>query len=149
MGIRDSYVEMISKFTDGWQGACKVLGFTRPALTNRVYGNKGSTMSVELAMTMQALSDTTLFAEAIAEASGGTFVRLPETDIADDDELQGKFHALYAELGRLSQAYTAAAADGEIDKRERAELSLISNNIHKTMRELMGVMFRLYCREQS
>jgi hypothetical protein len=147
MGIRDSYVEMISKFTDGWEGACKVLGFTRPALTNRVYNNKGSTMSVELAMTMQALSDTTLFAEAIAEASGGTFIKLPDAEFSDDDSIHEKFHQLHAHLGKLSYAYSEAIKDGEIDKRERADLKAIKKDIHKTLQEWLAITFTVYCKK--
>jgi hypothetical protein len=111
-----------------------------------VYELNGHGMRVETAMMIQSYSGTTHFAEAVAAASGGVFVELPEAGPLDGIDLMAKFHELYAEIGDLSKTYAAAVVDGEIDKRERAALERIENNMHKTMKELMGTMFRVYCK---
>lgn len=138
------YQEMIT--VHGWNGTAATLGMKRSSLEARVYELNGHGMRVETAMMIQSYSGTTLFAEAVASASGGVFVELPEAGPLDGIDLMAKFHELYAEIGDLSKTYAAAVADGEIDKRERAALERIENNMHKTMKELMGTMFRVYCK---
>jgi hypothetical protein len=130
----------------GWNGTAATLDMKRASLEARVYELNGHGMRVPLAMMIQAYSGTTLFAEAVAAASGGVFIQLPDAGPLDGHDLMAKFHELYAEIGELSSTYTAAIADGEIDKRERAELEHIEQSMHKTMAELMGTMFRVYCR---
>jgi hypothetical protein len=144
MELLPSYQEMIK--VHGWNGTAATLGMTRSQLEARVYEVKGSGMRVDTALLIQAHAGTTHFAQAIAAASGGVFVELPSGDGATGEALQGKFHELYTELGRLSGTYTKAIEDNEIDRRERSELEDISQQMHKTMKELMGLMFQVYCR---
>lgn len=149
MGLRQTYQKMITSLKGGWEGMAGNLGLSSvAALENYVYEKKGQCMSVQMALLIQDFSGTTLFAKEIAELSGGTFVKLPSVDHIDNESLLAKFNELYAELGQLSQTYAAATADGEIDKREKAELTAISDEIHRTMQELMGLMFRIYCRKE-
>lgn len=144
MDLLTSYQEMIK--VHGWNGTAATIGMSRSALEARVYEVKGSGMRVSTALLIQAHSSTDHFAQAVAEASGGVFIALPEAGPLDGDDLQSKFHELYAELGALSQTYSAAIADGEIDARERERLEGISQAMHVTMKELMTLMFRIYCR---
>lgn len=149
MNLRATYQKMITSLKGGWDGMAANLGLSTSALENYVYEKKGQCMSVHMALQIQDFSNTALFAEAIAKASGGVFVSLPRADDIDDEALQSKFHALYAELGRLSQTYSEAIEDGEIDRRERADLTAISDRMHQIMQELMGLMFRIYCRPEG
>jgi hypothetical protein len=139
-----SYQEMIK--VHGWTGTAATLGMSRSQLEARVYEVKGSGMRVSTALLIQAHAGTTHFAQAIAVASGGVFVELPSGEGATGEALHDKFQELYTELGRLSFAYTEAIKDNEINLRERAELEDISQQMHKTMKELMGLMFQVYCR---
>lgn len=139
-----AYQEMIK--VHGWNGTAATLGMNKSALEARVYEVKGSGMRVDTALLIQAYSGTTHFAQAVAHASGGVFVELPGTDGNDDDDLMAKFHELYEKLGDLSKTYSSATKDGEIDKRERADLEHIAQEMHKTMKELMALMFQIYCR---
>lgn len=130
----------------GWNGTAATLGMTKSQLEARVYEVKGSGMRVDTALLIQAYSGTSHFAQAVAAATGGVFVQLPEGEGVTGEELHGKFHELYVELGRLSATYTAAIADGEIDRRERDDLEDIGQQMHKTTQELMALMFQIYCR---
>ncbi|MBC7860305.1 MAG: hypothetical protein H7Z39_16350 [Burkholderiaceae bacterium] len=129
----------------GWNGTAATLGLTKSALEARVYEVKGSGMRVDTALLIQAYAGTSHFAQAVAAASGGVFVALPDVGAIDGDDLQAKFHELYAELGLLSQTYSAAIKDGEIDAYERAALDDIAQKMHRTMKELMATMFQVYC----
>lgn len=144
MDLLSAYQEMIK--VHGWNGTAATLGMARSALEARVYEVKGSGMRVTTALLIQAHAGTTHFAQAVAASSGGVFIKLPEGEGATDEALHGKFHELYVELGRLSATYTAAIADGEINRRERADLEEIAQQMHKTTQELMALMFQIYCR---
>lgn len=138
-----AYQAMITKH--GWAGTAATLGMSLQMLEARVYGFNGNGMRVDTAMTIQRYAGTSDFAQAVAAASGGVFVRLPDGDVMCRDDLQNKFHELHKEIGDLSGTYMAATADGEIDKKERRQLEDIEQRMHKTMRELMALMFIIYC----
>jgi hypothetical protein len=143
-------VELLTAYQDmikvhGWNGTAATLGMTKSALEARVYEVKGSGMRVDTALLIQSYAGTTHFAEAVAAASGGAFIELPEAGALDGEDLHAKFHQLYEQLGSLSRTYSDAIKDNEIDQRERAQLQRIEQQIHKTMRELMGLMFQIYC----
>lgn len=139
-----AYQEMIK--VHGWAGTAATLGMNKSALEARVYEVKGSGMRVDTALLIQAYSGTTHFAQAVAHAAGGVYVDLPVSGEHDDEQLGAKFHELYVKLGDLSKTYSFATQDGEIDKRERADLEHIAQEMHKTMKELMALMFQIYCR---
>ncbi|MCC6071441.1 YmfL family putative regulatory protein [Massilia sp. GCM10020059] len=144
MEFLSAYQEMIK--VHGWNGTAATLGMNKSALEARVYEVKGQGMRVDTAMLIQSYSGTSHFAQAVAHATGGVYVDLPGVGEHDGDELGAKFHELYVKLGDLSKTYSFATKDGEIDNRERADLEHIAQEMHKTMKELMALMFQIYCR---
>lgn len=147
MSLKKAYQDMIK--VQGVVDTATLMEMTESSIDNRVYERQGQSFTVRQSMRLQQVSGTTRFAEEIAKLSGGTFVKIPGADDIDNDNLHHKFHELYSELGRLSQTYSEATQDGEIDKREKAELTAISDAMHRTMQELMGLMFRIYCRDEK
>lgn len=147
MEIKRAYLGMIKAFNGGWDAMCGALGMTRSQLENRIYERKGQGVDVELAMQMQKFSGTTMFAEAVAASSGGTFVKLPEIDGIDNEALLVKFNQLHSKLGLLSQRFGEYTADGEVESRERADLLGIGGEVHKTLEELLAITFKVYCRD--
>jgi hypothetical protein len=144
VNFRQSYLSMIRAFPGGWDAIVGALGMSRDALENRIYERKGQGVAVELAMQMQTFAATTHFAEAVATASGGTFVKLPD-DMSDANEcVMAKSHALYVELGQYFQDITKATADSVIDKGERVILDASAARVHKVMGELHALTLRLY-----
>lgn len=146
MDVRRSYLEMIRAFPGGWDAMSAALGMTRAALENRIYERKGQSVHVETALQMQQFSGRSAFAEAVAANAGGVFLPLPDPGEVDSDELLAMFNTLYAELGELSGKFRDAVQDGEISKRERAELTEVGQEIHRTVQQLLSLSFRVYCR---
>lgn len=145
MELRNSILKMIPAISGSWDVAAAYLGMSVSALRNRAYEVKGQMLSREHTMALQALSGTTYFAEAVAIASGGTFVKLPSDLATGNEVLSKKFHDLYAELGTLSQHFTSATADDVIDRRERAVLAADGQRLHRVLAELLALTFRVYC----
>lgn len=149
MDIRKSFLAMIKEYQGGWDAMAAALGMSRDALENRIYERKGQSVLVETALQMQQFSNSTHFAEAVAQVSGGVFMQLPEQSNHDRDELLAKFNELYAELGDLSIKFKVSVEDGEIDKRERADLTDVGQHIHRKVEELLTLTFQIYCRPTS
>lgn len=146
MNLRQAYLGMIKNFSGGWDAMCGALGMSRDALENRIYERRGQSVCVDTALQMQAFSGTKHFAEAIATASGGVFVQIPQSSDVDNDALLAKFNALHAQIGLLSVRFSEATADGEVNKRERADLAAIGDKIHRATQELLALTFAVYCR---
>jgi hypothetical protein len=103
-------------------------------------------MRVDTALLIQGFAGTKHFAQAVAHASGGVYVDLPDAECVHDEDLGDKFQQLVSDLGDLSKTYGEAKKDGEIDARERAKLEDIAQQMHKTLQELTSLMFHVYCR---
>lgn len=144
MEIKESYLAMIRAVNGGWGAMCGALAMTRSALENRIYERNGQGVLVDLALAMQSQSGTTHFAQAIATASGGVFVALPQPG-TDNAPIQSKFNELYIELGRYHQDFQNAIDDDVIDKAERRCLERDAAQLHKIVAELLALTFRVYC----
>ncbi|MFZ6819833.1 YmfL family putative regulatory protein [Undibacterium sp. Ji22W] len=149
MNIRQSLLEMIKAFPGGWDAMCGALGMNRIALQNRIYECKGMDVGVNTALLMQEFSGTTLFAEAVAAQSGGTFVKLPQIDAVGNEEISEKFHEAMETLGKLSIEYRDAVKDGEVNSRERERLNAIIDQMHMTLNQIMALTVKVYCRETA
>lgn len=123
------------------------MGMSRSALENRIYERKGQALLVEHVIQMQHFSGTTLFAEEVAKDAGGFFMKMPEINDVDREDLLLKFNELYAELGELSTTFNASISDDEIDHEERDALTKTGSNIHRALEEMLALTFQIYCRQ--
>lgn len=146
MDVRSAVLKMISAVQGKWIVTAAHLGMTENSLRNRVYETKGQSLSTDDKLALQQLSGTTFFAEAIATASGGTFVKLPDMGEIENDSVQAMFNETYAELGILFSTFTAAIANGKIDEKERQKLESHGEELHRRLERLQALMFRMYCR---
>lgn len=145
MDIRESYLAMIRAMSGGWGAMCGALAMTRDALENRIYERKGQGLLVETALNMQSFSGTSLFAEAVATASGGAFVKLP-TDIEfTNEDIGRKWRALTAELGTFVTHFDEFIKnDDQLDVGEQRQLKADAARMHKVIEELMALVLMVY-----
>lgn len=143
--MRNVYLSMIRSTNGGWDVMAAALGLSRQGLENRIYERKGQTVSVDLALQMQVVSETTLFSEAVAAAARGVFVSLPDVEDVGNVELLSKFNELYAELGDLSGKFRDYTSDNRLDSVERRTLTGVGQSIHKTVQELLALTFSVFC----
>lgn len=147
--IKKAYISMIKAFPGGWDAIAAAMGTSRNRLENRVYETKRMTMPVDMALVLQKLTGTTLFAEAVAASSGGAFVKLP-ADLSDCNEvLAKKFRDIYVRLGTFVAHFEEATADEVIDARERACLDADMDGLQRALSELMALTIRVYCEADS
>jgi hypothetical protein len=144
MELRQAKLQMIDAVPGGWDVAAVYLGMSTNALRNRIYEVKDQKLSDEKSLALQQLSKTTHYADAIAQASGGVFVRLPDVECENED-LMRKFNELYVCLGNFSRDFdTALSNDGVIDKREEVILEHDVQQLQKSLAEVFALMLRVY-----
>lgn len=147
MNIKESYLGMIKVFPGGWDAMCGALGMSRSSLENRVYERKGQSVAVDTALQLQAFSDTTLFAEAVATESGGVFLKLPADLDHRNVDLGKKWRELNVRIGELAVTFDSAIeGDDEIDPKERRKLEAAGADMQRTIAELLALSFRVYCK---
>lgn len=95
---------------------------TYNALSNRVRQHAGQIVPFGMAIQMEAISGRSDITEAMCKRVGGVFVRLPDIEQLDNEELLVKFNELLAALGDFSRAHNQYTADGILDKRESQSL---------------------------
>ena len=145
MDVRSAIVKTINGVAGKWVVASAHLGMSENALKNRVYETKGQSLATDDALALQTLAGTNFFAEAIASASGGTFVKLPSIGEIENDSIQTAFNQNYAELGALFTAFTKAIEDGLIDDGERELLKAQGELLHRKTETVLALMFSIYC----
>lgn len=145
MSIKQAITQMIDK-AGGQDRAAFELGMSLSALQNRLYSKKFQVITIEHALALQVISNTTFFAEAIAEESGGMFMKLPEVDEhCDNEELLSKFTQILGDLGELASTHREAIKDGNVNDREKHDLEQIAAHAHRHIQELLTLTFRIYC----
>ena len=144
MELREAKLKMIDAVPGGWATAAGFLGLTENALRNRVYEVKDQKLPDEKSLMLQELSKTSYYADAIARASGGVFVRLPDAECENED-LMRKFNELYVLMGNFSRNFdTALSNDNVIDKQEEEILQRDVHLLQKSASELLALMIRVY-----
>lgn len=137
---------MIRAYPGGWDAMAAAVGMTTASLHNRIYEVNGQSLLVETALLMQEFSKTTLFSEALAREAGGVFLMLPEHHEGDKGELLDKFNEVYAEVGDLSLKFREFTKDGVIDDKERYKFEVVGQHVHRSVEELMTLVFKVFCR---
>lgn len=141
MDVRATNLRMINEVDGTWDVVAAFLGMSKASLHNRVYEVKGQKLSVEDTMVLQSLSKTTHFADVVADATGGVFVKMPDAASIAQDSIHAKFNELYADVGALFSEYQADIKnDGVIDDAEFERLQTILADMHKKGEELLSLM---------
>ncbi|MDO5059210.1 MAG: YmfL family putative regulatory protein [Neisseria sp.] len=125
MTIKTALCALAKAPNGGHDTMAAMLGYSKSALQNRIYGVKGQHLSIEEALLMQRLTERTDFAEAVARESGGVFVKLPQdvfcAELADE-EISACFIRLMAGSGGLAEEWQEAVEDGHVTPSEMSVL---------------------------
>ncbi len=142
--LRSTYVRMCQAFPGGTAAMAAALGYTVDALRNRIYERKGQCINVDDALMMQDLSGTKLFANEIAQQSGGVFLEVIPPTTLERAEILTEFNQLVQSLGELSREYELSIRDGKINLDEKKALKQRAYVIHKQVERLLAISFAIY-----
>ncbi|WP_250500573.1 YmfL family putative regulatory protein [Caballeronia sp. GAWG1-5s-s] len=146
MGFKQTFLQMIEA-AGGRSDMAHCLGITLAALDNRVHekGTPPQRVHPDMAIQMQLVSNTTLFAEEVARQSGGMFIPLPQAeDELDNEQIQDKFLRIVERVGELATCHRKATEDGRVDQAERADLDSIAHEIHRSVQEMLTLTYLIY-----
>ena len=147
MDMREAEVRTAGSFEGGMEALSLAMGMGANGLRNRIYGLKGQSLSMESGQIMQAMTKTTFIAEAMAIDAGGVFIKLPDIDSIDRDDLHEQLMRLHADIGELSTDYFNATRDNEIDQVEKRRLTERRNKVCKSLHEWLALSFSIYCKK--
>jgi hypothetical protein len=146
VGFKQTFLQMIEE-AGGRSDMAHCLGITLAALDNRVHekGTPPQRVHPDMAIQMQLVSNTTLFAEEVARQSGGMFIPLPQSaDQLDNEQIQDKFLRIVERVGELATCHRKATEDGHVDKNEQNDLEGIAHEIHRSVQEMLQLTYMIY-----
>ena len=144
MNTRDAVTQMVKAMPGGQPAMAAALGMTDSAFHNRRYECRGQAFDLEQFLAMQSLCGQPLFAEAVAQVSGGVFIALPEVGELDNEELLVKQSQLIAEVGRLAADLSAYISDGSLSTAEHNRLREDARSIYQAAIELVSLGQLIY-----
>ncbi|MXR37998.1 YmfL family putative regulatory protein [Craterilacuibacter sinensis] len=147
--IRGSLQMMCRATNGGWAGMAATQGMSLTALENRVYARKGQEITVSCAMAMQSASGTTYFAEAVAQESGGLFIRLPTAEAVGAEDIQEQFIQMLEKAGEFAAEWRRATADDEVSKREKRQLGSLATDLCRHVHEILHTTFKIFCKQDA
>jgi hypothetical protein len=140
--ITDAIHKLITSFNGKYPEMAKRLDpefGTEHALRNRVRQLNGQMVPLGMILEMEAEANSNVITEAIAKYRGGVFVKLPEFNEFDNDELLNKFNNLIAELGQFCRQHNEFTSDGILDKKEKKSLKATSYAIQCRLSEIIVI----------
>lgn len=147
--INHAVREMAKSVSGGHAAVAAVLGYTKPALENRLYEVKGQRIGIDEAMLIQRISGRTDFAEAVASESGGVFVPLPE-DVCcaalAEEEISTRFLNIIERGGEMVRKWRESTADGEVTEAELSALLAVFRRCVAEQAAVIELTRRYFCR---
>jgi hypothetical protein len=131
---------MIKAFPGGWDAMAAAVGLSRMGLENRIYERKGQAIMVETAMAMQAASGTNLFAETVAQDSGGVFIPIQQFEGLADIELLDAYTAMVEDEGKFATDFREALRGKNIT---REGFKKMRDDIHAQQVHEMELLARI------
>jgi len=117
---------------------------TENALRNRVRQIGGQMVPLGMAVEMEAISGRTDITQAMCHRAGGTFVKLPQIEQMDNEELLVKFNELISSLGQFSQVHNEITSDGVLDLDEKRLMHAKGHRVQTVVAEIMAVTEMLF-----
>lgn len=141
--IIDAVHKLIRSYPGGYSEMSKRLdpeSGTENSLRNRVRKDRNDQqVTLGMILEMEAEANSDVITEAIAKYRGGVFVKLPEFNEFDNDELLNKFNNLIADLGQFCRQHNEFTADGILDKKEKKSLKTTSYAIQCRLSEIIVI----------
>nr|WP_232103253.1 YmfL family putative regulatory protein [Serratia liquefaciens] len=117
---------------------------TENALRNRVRQVSGQVVPLGMAVEMESISGRSDITEAMCKHAGGVFVKLPEIEQVDNEELLVKFNELMSALGMFAKAHNDFTADGVLDKDESKKLKAKGYRVQSLVAEIYAVTVMMF-----
>ncbi|WP_261877653.1 YmfL family putative regulatory protein [Pectobacterium carotovorum] len=138
--------KLITEFAGGYEAMAQQLSHdgTYNALSNRVRQVGGQMVPFGMAIQMEAISDRTDITQAMCKRAGGVFVKLPDVEQTDNEELLVKFNELLASLGAFAHAHNEFTADGVLDRDETKRMRAKGYRVQSLVAEIMVVTEMLF-----
>lgn len=139
--IMDAAHKLIRSYPGGYSEMAKRLdpeSGTENSLRNRVRKDRNDQqVTLGMILEMEAEANSNVITEAIAKHQNGVFVKLPDVNHVDNDDLLKKFTELVSELGEFCRKHNEFISDGIFDKKEKKSLSGNAYSLQSKLTEIV------------
>jgi hypothetical protein len=135
----------ITELPGGYEEAAEWLDTTENAVFNRLRAGGDQIFPLGWAMVLQRAGGTHHVAHAVARASGGVFVSLPDIEEVDNADVNQRLLEVIEQISIYSQKIRLAIEDGVVDPHERLA---INDELYRTITKLQGhasLVYRIFC----
>lgn len=142
----------IADLPGGYEEAPSWLGskVTKDSLFNRLRSTFADQIfPLGWALVLQKACGKYYVTEAIARASGGVFIPLPDIEEVDNADINQRLLESIEEIGIYSQKVRAATEDGVIDSREREEIDEEFYRVITKLEEHKALLYMIHCRSKE
>ncbi|WP_033786250.1 YmfL family putative regulatory protein [Pantoea agglomerans] len=146
--------DMITSLSGGYEEAVSWIGKKKSrdddgtsvdSLLNRLRGEGDQIFPLGWAILLQRAGGTRHIADAVAKASGGVFVPLPDVELVDYGDINQRLLEAIEQITRYSQQVRAAIEDGVVEPHER---EVIDEELHRAITKLQEhttLVYRVFC----
>ncbi|WP_162287026.1 YmfL family putative regulatory protein [Pantoea stewartii] len=134
----------ITELDGGYAEAAQWLGVTENSLFNRLRVDGDQIFPIGWALILQRASKAHHIADALANDSGGVFVKLPVVEQMGNEELLHKFNDLLSALGRFASFHNESTSDGILNIEERKRMRAKGYKVQSLVAEIMVVTELLF-----
>lgn len=112
---------------------------------NRLRSDGDQICPLGWALLLQQAGDTNHIANAVAKASGGVFVPLPDIEEVDYGDINQRLLEAIEQITRYSQQVRAAIEDGVIEEHERVAIDDELYSAIARLQEHTTLVYRVFC----
>jgi len=137
----------ISDLPGGYEEAPTWLGgkITSDSLFNRLRTHGDQLFPLGWALVLQKAGGSHHIADAVARASGGVFVPLPDVDEVDNADINQRLLEAIEQITTYSQQVRTAIEDGVIESHERAIIDDELYRVITKLQEHLTLVYRVFC----
>ncbi|TCL06862.1 hypothetical protein EZJ58_5159 [Sodalis ligni] len=137
----------ISELPGGYEEAPTWLGnkITNDSLFNRLRTNGDQLFPLGWAIVLQKAGGSHHVADAVARASGGVFVPLPDVEKVDNADINQRLLEAIEQITSYSQQIREAVEDGIIEPHERAIIDDELYRVIAKLQEHLTLVYLVFC----
>jgi hypothetical protein len=139
----------ITDLPGGYAEAAEWLGASENALFNRLRAGGDQIFPLGWAMVLQRAGGTHHVAHAVARASGGAFISLPDIEEVDNADINQRLLEVVEQIGSYSQQIRTAIEDGVVEPHER---TAIDDELYLAIAKLQqhaSLVYRVFCEPEK
>lgn len=135
----------VASLAGGYAEAAEILDVTEDAIFNRLRTGGDQIFPVGWSLLLQHAGGEHHIVNAVAKASGGIFVPLPDVELMDNGDINQRLLEAIEQIGRYSKQVRLAIEDGVVEPHERVAVDEELRSAIIKLQEHATLVYRVFC----